>query len=423
MKKEQDIQVIINDFATERIPMEHRRSTLSVSMVAAGFCISMSGLFTGAALSTGLNFKQAVISAIVGNLILSVYGGLVGVIGTKEGLSASRLAIFSFGKQGFKIVAFVVALTMAGWFSVQAGLFGKTINAMFPSAGIITTPKVATLWGGILMLITAVVGIKGLSLLSNIAVPAITICASIGMFVAVKSVGGWSNAMLIQPVESWATATGIVAVVGSFAAGASAQADIARYSKTTKTSLIATTFGYSIANTFIILAGYLTTLTTGNGDLPEAMLHLGLGMPALLVLILAQWTTNDNNLYTSSLGLSNIIRTNRSYITIFLGVIGSIVGALGIADYFTNFLGILGVGIPPMAGIIICDYYIINKMNYNHDINNIKDWRISAIIAWLAGGIVGFTVHIGIASINSLIIALIVYYLLNMNQRKDERND
>jgi len=402
-----------NDYEVERVPFDERKGLLSVAMVSAGFCICMSGLFTGSAMAAGLNFNQAIISAIAGNIILSFYGGAIGAAGAREGYSSSRLAIYSFGKQGFKIVSLVLALTMAGWFSVQCGFFGNTINAMFPQAGIITNPRFAGLWGGILMLLTAYYGYKGLSLLSNVAVPLISILAILGVIMSIDSIGGWASAMSIIPSEKMTVSTGIVMAVGSFAAGASAQADITRYAKDVKTAWLGTIFGYLLANTFIILAGYLVALTTGIGDLPAAMLALGLGIPALLVLILAQWTTNDNNLYTSSLGLSNIFNVKKSKLVLIIGIFGSILGAFGIADYFIGWLSLLGIGVPPMAGVIIADYYIIRKQSYNFDFEDVvSDWNKNAIIAWSGGSFVGFFIKSGIASLNGLIAAIILHVAL-----------
>lgn len=402
-----------NDYATERVPLSERRSIFNVAIVAAGFCIAMSGLFTGAALAAGLSLRQALISAFIGNLILSFYGGAIGAAGAKEGFSSSRLAIYSFGQKGFKIVSLVLALTMGGWFAVQCGFFGNTINAMFPDAGFITHPNFAGFWGGILMLITAYFGYKGLSVLSTIAVPLITITSIIGVVFAVNGAGGWANTMAIVPVGETTIGAGIVMVVGSFAGGAAAQADITRYSKDAKAAWIATIFGYIIANTFIIIAGFLTTLTTGIGDLPKAMLALGLGFPALLILIMAQWTTNDNNLYTSSLGMANIFNMKKSKLVLIIGITGSILGGLGVADYFVNWLSLLGIGVPPMAGIIMADYYIIRNQNYNFNVEKqIPGWNLNAIIAWILGSIVGFTLDIGIASINSLIVAMIAYVVI-----------
>lgn len=407
---QENVAIVQDDYATTRVPAHERRSTTNIAFVTAGFCIAMSGLYTGSALAAGLSFREAIISALIGNLILAIFGGTIGAAGSKEGLSSARLAVYSFGAQGFKIVSFVLALTMAGWFSVQSGLFGHAINAMFPQAVFITEPHVAAVWGGLLMLLTAYFGYKGIEILSYLAVPLITILAIIGVFKSIDSAGGWQSTMEIVPVENITVGAGIVMVVGSFAAGSSAQADIARYAKNPKAAWIGSIVGYLVANTFIIVAGYLTTLCTSL-DLPNAMLALGLGFPAVLILILAQWTTNDNNLYTSSLGFANIFKLQRRHWVLLIGIVGSLLAGIGVADYFSSWLSILGIGIPPMAGIIIADYYLVDRTKYSSDLQ-LPNWNLNALIAWAIASVVGFAVKGGIASINSLIVAILVYTIL-----------
>ncbi len=402
-----------NDNATNRVPENEKKSTFDVAIVAAGFCICMSGLFTGASMAMGFNLTQAIIAGVIGNTILLIYGGAIGMAGAKEGVATAMLARHSFGRQGSKIIGLVLALTMLGWFSVQVGFFGDTIHAMFPNGGFITTPSVAAFWGGILMLLTAYFGYKGLSLLSKIAIPLITITSIIGIAAAVNKAGGWPALIAMQPPQPLSISAGVVMVVGSFAGGASAQADISRYAKSPKASWIATIVGYLIANLFIITAGFITNMATGAGDLPAAMLALGLGFPALIVLIGAQWTTNDNNLYTAALGLSNIIKVKKSYITITTGILATIVGAAGLSNYFVDWLVILGIGVPPMAGIILADYFFIKGQKYQYGPGTkYVSWNGLAFISWIIACIVGFVVKWGIGSINSLVVGLVVYIVL-----------
>ena len=165
-------------------------------------------------------------------------------------------------------------------------------------------------------------------------VPLITVVAIWGMTVSVNTAGGWANVAAMQSSAPMTLGAGIVLAVGSFAGGASAQADITRYAKDSRTAWIGTIFGYVIANVFVIMAGFVTSKVTGEGNLPAAMLSLGLGFPALIVLIGAQWTTNDNNLYTSALGICNVFtKLPKKKITLAVGIIGSVIGSLGVANY------------------------------------------------------------------------------------------
>ncbi|MEG2018602.1 MAG: cytosine permease [Clostridium sp.] len=43
------------------------------------------------------------------------------------------------------------------------------------------------------------------------------------------------------------------------------------------------------------------------------------------------------------------------------GIIGTILAVTGIMDYFIQFLTVLTTAIPPVGGVIIADYWIINK--------------------------------------------------------------
>lgn len=93
MRKETNAPVQTdNDNATCRVPLSERHSTFDVAIVAAGFCVCMSGLFTGASLAMGLNLTQAIIASVIGNIILSLYGGAVGMAGAREGVATSMLA-------------------------------------------------------------------------------------------------------------------------------------------------------------------------------------------------------------------------------------------------------------------------------------------------------------------------------------------
>lgn len=409
-----------NDNATRRVPDSEKKSTLSVAMVTAGYCICMSGLFTGASMAAGMSLRNAIIASIIGNLILSVYGCAVGVAGAKEGVSTSILARHSFGRNGSKIIGVLLAVVMLGWFSVQVGFFGDTIHAMFPNAGFITNKYFAAFWGGILMLLTAYFGYKGLNILSYIAVPLIALIATIGVIVAVNQAGGWGVLQTMQPAATVSIGGAIVMVVGSFAGGAAAQADITRYAKTPKVAVIATIIGYMIANMFIIIAGYICTVATGIGDLPAAMLSLGLGFPALVILIMAQWTTNDNNLYTSSLGLSNTLNIPKKKITLVAGILATIVGAAGLSNYFDTWLNIIGIGLPPMAGIILADYYFVKHQKYEYGPGTrYNSWNLLAFLSWAIACVVGYTVTWGVASINSLVVGLVLYIILMKTAGKD----
>lgn len=407
-----------NDYAVTRVPIENRRSLFSIATVLIGFCISMAGLYTGASMRVGMSIGAAIGAAVVGNLILTIYSGLIGVIGAREGMSTSVILRRAFGKYGAIIFSIITLITLIGWYAYQCGFFGATMNAMFPNAGFITNPVVAGIWGGALMMLTAYKGYRGLEILSSIAAPAIFIISIIGIIVSVNGMGGGSAlaAASAQNDGSVTFGAAVVMVVGAFAVGGVIQPDVTRYAKNSKHCMIGTAIGYIIAHSFVIIAGYIMCVTAGTSDVAVALLTV-LGIPALLILILAQWTTNDNNLYSSSLAANNLVPTwKKKKLVIIFGTIATIIGALGLGNYFTQWLIILGTFIPPVAGIAVADYYFFKNRSYpfGESEGNVKVGGLSipAIIAWIVGGVVGFVVKWGIGCINALVVSMVVYAIL-----------
>lgn len=78
-------------------------------------------------------------------------------------------------------------------------------------------------------------------------------------------------------------------------------------------------------------------MVTGNSDISDVMFSQGLIIPAILVLGLNIWTTNDNALYTAGLGLSNITKISKKKLVIISGLIVTI-GAIWLNNNFTGFL-------------------------------------------------------------------------------------
>lgn len=419
----ENVEKYTNDYATLVVPADKRRSSFSLAMVLVGSIICLSSIYTGASFAGNLSMKDVIIACIIGNLVLSVLGGALSYIGTKTGVGVAMLMRQSFGVLGNYIIALLTAVVELGWFGYQCGFFGSTIHTMFPDAGFITDPTVAGIWGGLLMMTTAYIGYKGLEILSNIAAPLILIMCIIGCGLAITKVGGLDafNELSLENSGAMTIANGIVSVIGAYAIGAVLQPDLTRYGKKPSHSVIGAVFGFIIANSFVIISGYCMCLAANTSDVSMALLQI-FGSWALLMLIFAQWTTNDNNLYFSSLAtIVAFPRFKKKYVVLVFGILATIVGALGIANYFTTWLSLLGVGIPPVAGILILDFFFIKKRNYKFgkDANH-GFCSVPAVISWIVGCIVGYTVSWGVAAINSMVVAGVLYIILSALLKNNE---
>ena len=187
--EERIAKLVQNDWSTAPVPKEYRRSDYGVVATLVGQIIALSGIYIGASMVGGMTLSEAFLATLCGSAILAVLGGFLSWVGTKTGVGLSMLLRESFGTIGSYIISVMLLFVAVGFFGYQATFFGDTIHAMFPNAGWITSSTVAGVWGGLLMMTTALVGYKGIEWLSNWASPLILIMCVASCILAVIRIG------------------------------------------------------------------------------------------------------------------------------------------------------------------------------------------------------------------------------------------
>ena len=407
MKKDaKNTQYIDHDFSLEAIPQQSKQGFLSVLVVMLVFTFFSASMLSGGTLGTSLELKEFFGAVLVGNLILCVYAGLLAYIAGDTGLSTHLLARYAFGEKGSYLVSFLLGATQVGWFGVGVAMFA------IPVAKVTGLPAfVLVLAAGLLMTGTAYFGMKSLTILSMIAVPAIAVLGSISAGRAADSVGGISGLMAIKPESSMTMSAAIAVCVGSFISGGTLTPDFTRFSKNKKIAVSTTIIAFLIGNSLMFIFGAIGAMVTGQADIAEVMFLQGLIIPAIIILGLNIWTANDNALYASGLGFSNITKQPKNRLVIINGIVGTFL-AIVLYNNFMGWLNILNTLMPSIGGVIIADYFILKKCHYL-PMENMIFTAVNkvAIIAWALGAIAAHFMP-GIAPINSVVVSGLAYVLL-----------
>ncbi|ANS87234.1 cytosine permease [Vibrio scophthalmi] len=395
-----------NNYSLGPVPISARKGVASLTMVMLGLTFFSASMWTGGSLGIGLSFDDFLLAVLIGNLILGIYTSFLGYIGASTGLSTHLLARFSFGSKGSWLPSALLGGTQVGWFGVGVAMFAIPVHK---ATGIDTNVLIIT--SGLLMTATVYFGIAALMILSAIAVPAIALLGGYSVIEAVNSIGGVEQLQKVQPAEPLDFSVALAMVVGSFVSAGTLTADFVRFGKKPMGAVMVTMIAFFVGNSLMFVFGAAGAAVTGQSDISEVMIAQGLLIPAIIVLGLNIWTTNDNALYASGLGFSNITGLPSKYISMLNGVIGTLC-ALWLYNNFVGWLTFLSLAIPPIGGVIIADFLANRKRYLNFDQAQFQTINWAGIAAVAIGVIAGHFLP-GVVPVNAVLGGAISYLVLN----------
>ncbi len=395
------------DFQSSAVSRDARRSNLTMFMIMMGFTFFSASMWVGQNLAQGLNFTDFILAMLLGGIILGAYTGTLGYVGAKTGLSLDLLAVRSFGTKGSYLPSAMISFTQMGWFGVGLAMFAIPI-AKVAFGESMTATYIMVAIAGVCMTASAYYGIKGLTIISYVAVPCVAILGTVAMIMAITQ----GDRGLAEQFEQGEKTLGVIAgaglVVGSFVSGGTATPNFARFSKSSKAGCIITILAFFLGNSLMFLFGAVSSVYVGGNDIFDVMINLNLFYVAVLVLGLNIWTTNDNALYSTGLGLANIFKLNKKLMVLLSGIIGT-VAAVWLYNNFCGYLNILNCTLPPV-GIILVLGYFLNKEDYSEQSDSKPKTVVwGAVLGVVLGAVVANLLPWGIPSINGMLVAAICY--------------
>lgn len=394
------------NYSNQPVPASARKNALALSFVMLGLTFFSASMWTGGTLGTGLSYNDFIYAVLVGNLILGVYTSALGYIGASTGMSTHLLARYSFGSKGSWIPSLLLGGTQVGWFGVGVAMFAIPVSK---ATGWDT--NLLILVSGALMTITVYFGIAGLTLLSAVAVPAIMALGSYSVWMAVTDMGGLDAMRELIPETPLPFATAVTLVVGSFISAGSLTADFIRFGRSPRTAVLIAMIAFFLGNSLMFVFGAAGAAAVGAADISDVMLAQGLLLPAILVLGLNIWTTNDNALYASGLGFSSITGLSSRGLSMLNGAVGTLT-ALWLYNHFVGWLTFLSAAIPPVGAVIIVDFFTRRARYAQYPRQDFKVLNWAALIAVACGVASGHWLP-GIVPLNAVLGSGLAYLLIN----------
>ncbi|WP_211749106.1 cytosine permease [Paenibacillus sp. Marseille-Q4541] len=366
------------------------QSWFTLAIVWAGAMISIPGLLVGNTLISGMSLPKTLLVTLVGYSIIVAIMILQGIQSTDLGKSTVQVAGQVFGKKGSRtILSIILTIACLGWFGIQANVCGEALANLLTEFGMTVPVPVASLISGLVMVISAMYGIKVLRVLSYIAVPLLVVICIYGLFQAFTG-GSWDLISNYQPDQQMKFMDGLSVTMGSFALGAVIAGDYSQFSIKRSDVWKAAIFGIIPSGVLMISVGAILTLAYQTNDVAAVFLNITTPFIGGIVFILAAWKTNMVNAISGGFALTNVFRVSKDkekWAVGVAGLIGTILAVVGILNYFTPVMSIFSAMVPPVAGVMIASYWVMNKGDKN-------SWKETegvnrlGVFSWLIGSVI-----------------------------------
>ena len=143
-----------------------------VAAVSAMVSFSIPTFMTGIELFSLLSWQELAITLLIGGILLTLVGGLMGSVGAITRKNSYMLVRVAFGDQGARILTLLFAISLVGWFGLNLDLFSSSVAAILnydDPSNTLTIGIEATV--GMLMILTTMYGFNVINRLSIILVP------------------------------------------------------------------------------------------------------------------------------------------------------------------------------------------------------------------------------------------------------------
>lgn len=395
--------------------------------ISMAHCIPTYMLASGL-MNTGMNWKQALFTILLGNTIVLAPILLNSHPGTKYGIPFPVFARAAYGTRGSNLPALMRALVACGWFGIQAWIGGEALHVFFTALypgwpqllGAGFQGHTTTAWLSFLMFwgLNILIVYRGMDLLrvvENWAAPYVLVVTAILLWWAVTEAKGLGP-ILAQPgkLETFPEffkvfVPSLTAMIGFWATLSLNMPDFTRFGRSQREQVIGQVV--ALPTTMFVFAGMGVLITSASAvifgeaiwdpvKLVGKFSNPWVVAVAMFSVVVATLAVNiAANVVSPANDFANALP---KHVDFKLG--GLITGVIGIfmmpwkllADpsgyIFTWLLGYSG-GLGSIAGVLIADYWIVRKRKLVLEDLYLEEgtyrfaggWNPVAVIATLAG--------------------------------------
>nr|WP_326184981.1 putative hydroxymethylpyrimidine transporter CytX [uncultured Oscillibacter sp.] len=349
-----------------------KTSTFQNGLIWFGAGVSLAEILTGTAFAP-LGMAKGLAAIVLGHLIGGALFFLAGLIGGRTGRSAMETVKMSFGQRGGLLFAFLNVLQLVGWTAIMIYDGALAIGGIFDVGNWIWCLVI----GG-LIVVWIVVGVTNLGWINKISMAALFLLTLIlckVIFFSGSPVGGdLGEAMTFGAAVELAVAMPL--------SWLPLISDYTREAEKPFQATLASTVVYSLVSCWMYVIGMGAAIYTGEYDIAVIMVKAGLGIAALVILVLSTVTTTFLDAWSAGISAESLSKkVNGKWTAVAVTVVGVAGAILFPMDDITGFLYLIGSVFAPMIAIQIADHFLLKRDRFGveADARNLVLWLVGFI--------------------------------------------
>ena len=345
-----------------------KTSVFQNGLIWFGAGVSLAEILTGTSFAS-LGFARGFAAIVTGHVIGCVLLFLAGLIGGRSGESAMETVKMSFGRRGGLLFAALNVLQLVGWTAIMIYDGALAVGGIF-SAG----RWVWCLVIGGLILVWILVGVTNLGLLNKISMAALLVLTVVLCWVIFSrepAAAGLGEAMSFGAAVELAVAMPL--------SWLPLISDYTREAEKPFQATLASAVVYGLVSTWMYTIGMGAAIFTGESDIASIMVKAGLGVAALVILILSTVTTTFLDAWSAGISAESLSpRLDGKWTAAAVTVAGTVGAMLFPMDDITGFLYLIGSVFAPMIAIQIADVFLLkrNRRAADFDGRNLIVWAV-----------------------------------------------
>lgn len=350
-----------------------KTSTFQNGLIWFGAGVSLAEILTGTAFAP-LGMGKGFAAIVLGHLIGGVLFFLAGLIGGRTGRSAMETVKMSFGHRGGLLFAFLNVLQLVGWTAIMIYDGALAVGGIFDVGNWVWCLVI----GGLILLWIAV-GITNLGWLNKIAMAALFLLTLVLCKVIFFS-GAPAGGDLGETMSFGAAVELAVAMPLSWLPLIS---DYTREAEKPFQATLASTVVYGLVSCWMYVIGMGAAIYTGEYDIALIMVKAGLGIAALVILILSTVTTTFLDAWSAGISAESLSgKINGKWAALLVTVVGIVGAVVYPMNDITGFLYLIGSVFAPMIAVQIADHFLLKRDRFGagFDVRNLVIWLVGFIV-------------------------------------------